>query len=182
MKGDRVKIFKSRGVYDPLAGSYTAEALAVQNGTIAAADTFAALASRYPGAEIEDTGDCFLLPGMVNTHVHLEFEPVLDTLPRYMAEDPQVNFLRAAANAAAMLRSGVTTLRDAGSSWRLLSLPGAEDFFPLPRMQLAGPPLTITGGHLQFFGCEADTGAELIKSVREHHKRGCGALKLIVSG
>jgi imidazolonepropionase-like amidohydrolase len=125
-----------------------------------------------------------LLPGLINTHVHLEFEAVPNTLAFFTGEDPYANFLRAAKHAETMLRSGVTTLRDAGSTWRLLSLNGAglRSAVKLPRMLFAGPPLTITGGHLHYLGGEADTGEELVRAARDHHKRGCGALKLIVSG
>jgi imidazolonepropionase-like amidohydrolase len=158
--------------------------LLIEDGTIFALGQFGELKSRFPEAPVEDLGEYYLFPGLVNTHVHLEFEAVPDTLGFFTAEDGYANFLRAAKHAEAMLRSGVTTLRDAGSSWRLLSLndPGLKGAALLPRMHLAGPPLTVTGGHLHFLGGEADTRDDLVRAVREHHKRGCGALKLIVSG
>jgi imidazolonepropionase-like amidohydrolase len=83
-----------------------------------------------------------------------------------------------------MLFSGVTTVRDAGSSWRLLALnrPEVRGFMRLPRLRLAGPPLTVTGGHLYYMGGEADSPEELVKAVRRYHKRGCRDLKLVLSG
>jgi imidazolonepropionase-like amidohydrolase len=181
------KLLKARGIYNSLQGEYGPDALIIEDEKITGAGRFNELREDHPEAEIEDFGSLYLLPGLVNTHVHLEFEaePCLngqDTLSSYYADVPEINFLRAANNAAIMLRSGVTTLRDAGSSRRLLSLKEADRFFPLPRMVLAGPPLTVTGGHLHFFGGEADTEAEVIKAVRERRKWGCESLKLIASG
>jgi imidazolonepropionase-like amidohydrolase len=181
------KLLKAKGIYNPLKGQYDPDALILEGEKITGVGPFDELREGHPEAEIEDRGSLYLLPGLINTHVHLEFEaePCLngpDTLSSYYADIPEINFLRAANNAAVMLRSGVTTLRDAGSSRRLLSLKKAEQFFPLPRLVLAGPPLTVTGGHLHFFGGEADTEAELIKAVRERRKWGCESIKLIASG
>jgi imidazolonepropionase-like amidohydrolase len=178
------RLLRGKGVYNTAKKTYAAEALVIEDGKIIALGQFAELKSRFQAIPVDDLGECYLFPGLVNTHVHLEFEAVPNTLAFFAAEDGYANFLRAAEHAGALLRSGVTTLRDAGSSWRLLSLndPGLKGTALLPRMQLAGPPLTVTGGHLHFFGGEADSRDELIRAVREHHKRGSGALKLIVSG
>jgi imidazolonepropionase-like amidohydrolase len=183
-KTNRARLLRAKGIYDTGKRGYAADTMIIEKGKIAAVGSYEDLRAGYPEAIGEDFSSFYLLPGLINTHVHLEFEAAPNTLDFYTHEDPSINFLRAAVHAEQMLRSGVTTLRDAGSSWRLLPLalgPAAE-LRPLPRMRFAGPPLTITGGHLHFMGGEADSKDELIKAVREHHKRGCGALKLIVSG
>ena len=178
------RLLHAGGVYNTARKGYHGNSLVIEGGRILAAGNFEDLRKQYPAADIDNLKDHYLLPGLINTHVHLEFEALPNTLDFYLAEDPYANFLRAARHAQIMLKSGVTTLRDAGSSWRLLSLndPGLKDTMQLPRMQLAGPPLTVTGGHCHFFGCEADSEDELVKSVRFHHKKGCSALKLMASG
>ena len=180
----RQRLILSKGVYNSANKNYEGDSIVIEGEKILAIGSFNDLKKQYPAAVIENLENCFLLPGLINTHVHLEWEALPNSLDFYLSEDPYANFLRAAKHAELMLRSGVTTLRDAGSSWRLLSLndPKLKDTMLLPRMQFAGPPLTITGGHCHFFGCEADTEDELVKAVRLHNKRGCGALKLMTSG
>jgi imidazolonepropionase-like amidohydrolase len=106
-------------------------------------------------------------------------------LKKYLEGDPSDRSRMAAKNAECLLMSGVTTVRDAGSSWQLLGLeretvPGIP---ALPRLQLAGPPITVTAGHLHFIpGSEADTADELVLAVRQRQQRGCTAIKIIASG
>ena len=49
-------------------------------------------------------------------------------------------------------------------------------------MQMAGPPLTVTGGHLHFLGEETDGVTDMVRQTRLRQKRGCDAVKLIVTG
>lgn len=178
------RLIYAKGVYDNEAQAYNANGLLIENEKIETIGEFEQLRIAHPQAEILDYRNEYLFPGLINTHVHLEFAPGEGTRLRYLGENEYTNFLRAACNANTLLRSGVTTARDAGSSWRLLQLqtPASGELVPLPRLQLAGPPITITGGHLHFLGEEADSYDELIKAVRQRHKQGCGAIKIIVSG
>jgi imidazolonepropionase-like amidohydrolase len=178
------RILHVRGVYNSRSRAYGGTALVIAGETIAAVGDGERLAAQWPGISGEDWRDCWLLPGLINTHAHLEFEAGPDTLAAYQADTPAVNLLRAARHAEIMLCSGVTTVRDAGSSWRLLALnrPEVRGFMRLPRLRLAGPPVTVTGGHLYYMGGEADSPGELVKAVRGRHKRGCRDLKLVLSG
>ena len=47
---------------------------------------------------------------------------------------------------------------------------------------MAGPPLTVTGGHLHFLGEETDGVTDMVRQTRLRQKRGCDAVKLIVTG
>ena len=46
-------------------------AVLVREGRIVAAGRWETIAG-YGAAEVEDTGDCVLLPGLINAHTHLE--------------------------------------------------------------------------------------------------------------
>ena len=60
-----------------------------------------------------------LLPGLINMHVHLSLASDNASFIPYMDAHSDVALaLRAAQNAAASLRAGVTTLRDCGSRGR----------------------------------------------------------------
>lgn len=178
-------LIHAKGIYDSDKHIVRLEdGLLVSGEKIKKIGIYSSLVKEYPNAQQLDLADCYLYPGLINTHVHLEFNALDDPRVDFLAEDRSVRFLRAAQNANIMLRSGTTTVRDAGSTWDLLHLldPGAGGILPLPRLQLAGPPLTITGGHLHWLGEETDSIDELIRGVRLRQKRGCGAVKLVVTG
>lgn len=178
-------LIHARGMYD--AGSETLRAvsgLRVRDGRIAEIAAFDALRARHPDLDALDWADSWLFPGLINTHVHLEFSATDTARQDFLEGTPGTRLLQAAHAGSSLLRSGVTTARDAGSSWGLLDLrhPQAARLVALPRLQLAGPPLTVTGGHLHFLGEETDTREDMVRQVRIRQKRGCDAVKLIVTG
>ena len=178
-------LIHTKGIYDSESHKIRPhDGLLVSGEKIQKIGAFADLAAENQHAKQLDLTDCYLYPGLINTHVHLEFDALDDPRVDFLAEDKSVRFLRAAKNANIMLRSGTTTIRDAGSTWELLHLqdPSAGDILPMPRLQLAGPPLTITGGHLHWLGEESDSMDDLVQGVRLRQKRGCGAIKLVVTG
>jgi len=178
-------LIHAKGIYDSEKHIVSQnDGLFISGEKIQKIGAFTSLVMEFPNARLLDLTDCYLYPGLINTHVHLEFDAKDDPRVDFLAEDRNVRFLRAAQNANIMLRSGTTTIRDAGSTWDLLHLqdPAAGEILPLPRLQLAGPPLTITGGHLHWLGEEADSIDELIQGVRLRQKCGCGTIKLIVTG
>ena len=183
--GADLRLVSGKAVYDSEKQLLRiGDALLLDGGIIREIGRFDLLKQKYPYAELIDLSDCYLFPGLINTHVHFEFTAAADLRKIFPDETERVRLVRAVENARIMLRSGVTTVRDAGSSWGLLDILHIqnEGYIQLPRLQLAGPPLTITGGHLHFLGGESDTVDELIKAVRTRKKRGCGAIKIVVNG
>jgi len=129
--------------------------------------------------------NCYLLPGLINTHVHLTFSGGKDPLEDYMKEDDATLLLRALANAQVLLQSGVTTIRDCGSRGYGLVALKQEEFqkrFALPRILVSGPPITPTGGHLHWLGGEADGDNQIRAAVRLRAKKGVDSLKIIATG
>ena len=61
--------------------------------------SFEELGPAYPGARVMDFSDCYILPGLVNTHVHLEFTPCRDTYGIYRREDRKTRLARAVEHA-----------------------------------------------------------------------------------
>ena len=67
-------LIHAHGIYD--AGCETLRAvngLRVRDGRIAEIAAYDALRERHPGLQTLDWADCWLFPGLINTHVHLEF-------------------------------------------------------------------------------------------------------------
>ncbi|MFL6057119.1 MAG: amidohydrolase family protein [Actinoallomurus sp.] len=137
------------------------------------------------GARVVDLGpDSFLMPGLIDAHVHLAFDAGPDAVTALIEADDATLLTRMRGAAARALRAGITTLRDLGDRNYLgltlaaeLTRPGAG-----PEIIAAGPPITTPGGHCYFMGGEAEGAEALRAAVRERHERGCGVVKIMASG
>lgn len=138
--------------------------------------------------QVQDLGSATILPGLIDSHVHLMFEPGHDhaTVCQTLAGDSdELALLRAARNAELCLRAGITTVRDCGGR-RLgtLALRAAAraGLARAPRILACGPAVTTTAGHLHYLGLEADTRQELLKAVRGLAKAGVDFVKVCATG
>jgi len=139
------------------------------------------------GASVDrrDYGAATILPGLVDAHTHL-VAPGDGTLGDDVAkENDDILLLQAAKNARTLLHSGVTTLRENGAKGRVaFSLREGirRRLAPGPRMVICGRPITITGGHMGYFGSEAD-GVDAVRAeVRKLLKEGADYVKIVASG
>jgi imidazolonepropionase-like amidohydrolase len=127
-----------------------------------------------------------LLPGLINMHAHLSLASDNAPFIPYMDAHSDVALgLRAAHNAAASLRAGVTTIRDCGSRGRtVLDLGGAraDGLLDIPRVVAAGCALTISGGHMRPFGGEVDGIDGCRQMVRRLVSAGADFIKMAGSG
>ena len=147
------------------------------------------------GAETLDLGNRTLLPGLIDCHTHLLFPAGLGELG-YLKRSPGTLVLDGVVNARKVLEAGFTTVRDAGASAGFgdvaLRDAIARGDIPGPRLLVAGPALSITGGHgdLNGFPPHVHVGDEHIvdspdqgrHAVREWHKRGVDHIKLHATG
>ena len=122
-----------------------------------------------------------LLPGLVDTHVHLAFDASLDPVGNLGARDDGAALAAMAEAGHASLRAGVTTVRDLGDRGYLsLRLRGRED---QPTVVAAGPPVTSPGGHCHFLnGVAEPTEFGVRAAVREHVEHGVDVIKIMASG
>ena len=128
-----------------------------------------------------DLGGAALLPGLVDTHVHLAFDASTDAAGHLAGLDDgeAVQAMTRAGQAA--LRGGITTVRDLGDRGYLsLGLRGQPG---LPTIVAAGPPITTPGGHCHFLGGATEPTVRGVRAaVREHAERGVHVIKIMASG
>jgi imidazolonepropionase-like amidohydrolase len=121
----------------------------------------------------------------VDAHTHL-VAPGDGTLGDDIAkEDDDLLLLQAAKNARTLLHSGVTTLRENGAKGKVafsLREGVRRKLAPGPRMVICGRPIAITGGHMGYFGSEADGETAVRAEVRKLLKEGADYIKIVASG
>ena len=149
----------------------------VDDGLIAGVESASFPAPR--GCPVTDAAA--LLPGLIDTHVHL----CGDSTPRALDQLAELSAdrLQAVITTAAQqhLQAGVTTVRDLGDHhWAVVERWRAVDHGPT--VVASGPPLTVPGGHCSVMG-GAVTGPDALRAaVRERVERGAGVVKIMASG
>src|ERR1700728_40501 len=129
------------GTGKPLAGkSY----VAVENSRILETGPIAALAARIPDdVSREEFPGCTIIPGLIDTHVHLTFSASPVPLKQLQTDSDFALLLRAASNARSALQAGITTIRDLGSRNGVmyeLRNAIASGIVPGPRLLCSGRP------------------------------------------
>lgn len=165
----------------------TETGILIENGLIRRVDRLDAFEEERRGGKVEiiDAGDNYVLPGLIDAHLHLSFSSSAQPLDQLYGDDEATVLLRMVRAAQMELRSGVTTVRDSGSKG--MSILQLRDFIRRgelegPDILAAGMPLTITGGHCNFCGLECDSREEAVKAVRLLCKQGVDYIKVMVSG
>jgi len=115
--------------------------------------------SDFDDAQLIDLSDQFVLPGLMDMHVHLtgELSPTSRTEALFMSTT--MNALRGAHFAAKTLRAGFTTVRDLGAKPEaIFALRDAikEGYVDGPRVFAAGSAIAATGGHGDIDGYKAE--------------------------
>jgi imidazolonepropionase-like amidohydrolase len=95
-----------------------------------------------------DVAGAALLPGFIDTHVHVMAPGGGGINPLEDATQPtSFHVLRAAANLRTTLEAGVTTIRDLGGADAGVRQAVAAGIVPGPRMLIAVSMISCTGGH-----------------------------------
>jgi len=131
----------------------------------------------YPGSTI--------MPGLIDSHVHLGFDGGPNPAARMRSETDEQQLVLMLHSARQLLGVGVTTARDLGARAYLDVVVRdaiAAGLARGPRMVVAARPITVTGGHCWFMGAEADSDDDLRRMVRTHHKRGADLIKVMSTG
>ncbi|WP_417496966.1 amidohydrolase family protein [Maricaulis sp.] len=149
------------------------------------------------GATIVDLSDRFVLPGLIDSHVHLQGE----LSPQGRLLEVTLNSadlaLDGARHARTTLMAGFTTVQDVGGD--LEASTGLRDAIRAgdivgPRMRVSGPAVTPTGGHGDVNGfstavmdaltsrAACDGPADCRRAVRELVRAGVDVIKITGTG
>ncbi len=136
-------------------------------------------------AEVIPLDGNFLLPGLIDCHVHLCMDAGPDPIGALSREPVPFTTLKAAELARKTLLSGVTTVRDMGGLAGVdlvLRDAIAAGRISGPRVQASGSLICMTGGHGWQIGRQADGEAEVMRAAREQILAGADLIKLMATG
>lgn len=141
----------------------------------------------------------FVVPGLIDCHVHLSTPPGEDGLKDTMNQDPNTALLRQPYLANQILKRGFTTIRDCGGAGLAIKEALNEGLYPGPRLFTAGKAISQTGGHgdmrshkdeeyaccggnVRGLGRIADGVEQCLHAAREELRQGADFIKIMVSG
>jgi imidazolonepropionase-like amidohydrolase len=163
-------------------------AAAVPNPVVGIEGERIAAVSTGPATGAVHFPGCTILPGFIDTHVHLVFsaldsnEAVVEQVGR---ESEEELLARALANARAALHAGVTTVRDCGGKGpvvqrvRDLVARGAAEGADVLS---CGMPITTTRGHCHWLGLVADGHDAACRAAGRMLEEGADFLKVMATG
>ena len=144
-----------------------------------------ALPAEYRSLPRTDYPAATIMPGLIDSHVHLAFDGGPNPAARMRAETDGQQLMLMLHSARQLLGVGVTTARDLGGRGYLAVAVRdaiAAGLARGPRLVVAAAPITVTGGHCWFMGGEADSEDDLRRLVRTHHKNGADLIKVMSTG
>jgi len=149
---------------------------------------------KYPDAELLDINGMTLMPGLIDTHVHLSLHGSPNYFNEMIMESPSLAALKAVKKVNRILKSGFTTIRTMGDKGQIdIAMKTAVENGDIlgSRIRTSGMCLTITGGHgdmfpphveIQGMGRIVDGPVEARKAAREQIKAGADNIKLMATG
>lgn len=193
-------LFRNVRVFSGTGTSLSAPTNVLVRGNVIAAIGNAAAA---PGATVIDGGGRTLMPGLIDTHVHMTFSVWSQREMQDPGIDAAMLEARAAEGSEAMLMRGFTAVRDLGGPVFKLKAGIDSGKYKGPRIWPSGAMVSQTSGHgdsrqpsersRRFFGQVskgelldgtfiADGRDEVLTAVRENLRFGASQIKMMAGG
>ncbi len=135
-----------------------------------------------------DFPGCTILPGLIDTHVHLVMSalPTNEEIIAQVTGENETQLLhRIEANAQAALRAGLTTIRDCGGTrnhvQQVRDRIRRGDLIG-PDILACGAPITTTRGHCHWLGLIADSYDEVEHAAQRMLAEDADFLKVMATG
>jgi imidazolonepropionase-like amidohydrolase len=144
---------------DPIKG-----AVMLVEGKIIRAVGLAAHVEIPKGAKITDASDKTIMPGLIDTHVHIMSNSA--SLEERLFTPKAVSYFQAAENLEQTLRAGFTTVRDAGGGDAGIRQALEMGLISGPRLVVSGS-IGQTGGLMEL---RFPSGAQIVKCEKRYAK------------
>ncbi|MBY0121689.1 amidohydrolase family protein [Bacillus sp. S/N-304-OC-R1] len=134
--------------------------------------------------EIDGTG-LTILPGLIDSHVHLGMDASPDPFLSMKDEGPADIAYLAVQQGYEFLKAGITAIRNLGTRYNAdIAYRNAVSSGKIigPKVFAAGSPIVMTGGHGHVMAIEADGCDEVRKAARSQLKAGADLLKVMATG
>ena len=141
-------LFTNVNVWDGRSENLLQDANVVVTGNLITAVSAEPLA--VANGRIIDGGGCTLMPGLIESHVHLNYQHMIGGYDTIEMRDWQEIGAMGAATAHALLMDGFTTIRDPGASLKGISDVIDRGEIVGPRLYQATAVIGQTGGHGDF--------------------------------
>lgn len=169
------------------ASAYLRPLVKIADGKIESIERGLLPPSTCTGERLDFPG-CTILPGLIDTHVHLVMSAANTTeeiIEQLISESDAALLARCLANARLALGAGITTVRDCGGKGRVVQQ--ARDLIRQGRAEGAdilacGMPITTTLGHCHWLGLVADSLDEVRRAARRMLEEGADFLKVMATG
>jgi imidazolonepropionase-like amidohydrolase len=138
-------------------------------------------------AKVIDLQGKYLLPGLIDTHIHMDLHGMGDTFQENLVED-KLRTLRTAREMEDTLKAGFTTIRNVGSvNYIDFAVKAGIDqgYIQGPRILTSGRAISMTCSGTEYFAGMyrlADGPQECRKAAREQLKQGADLLKVMATG
>jgi imidazolonepropionase-like amidohydrolase len=148
-------------------------------------------------AQVTDLGDCTLMPGLIDAHIHLFLHPGAEDLQTIEESVPQRTIIATLA-ARDDLMAGFTAERDmgtegAGSADTAVRNAIDAGLIPGPRLRVSGNAVDVLGGHedanrfnpdqhVLSNATYANSASELVTVIRQQFKEGADFIKIYETG
>jgi len=141
----------------------------------------------------------YVVPGLIDCHVHLATPPGEDGLMATVNQDFNTSLMRQPWLVRQILRRGFTTIRDCGGAGLALKEALNGGMYAVPRLFISGHGISQTGGHgdlrgskdaefaccggnIKGLGRIADGVDQCLHAAREELRQGADFIKIMVSG
>jgi len=195
--GQRIAIQAGNLIDGRSGDTLTARTIVIEDGRIA--DILDGIATPRDVEQVIDLRDYTVLPGFIDTHVHLSSEQSPDRYIDRFQLNPADYAYRSVVYAERTLLAGFTTVRDLGAADGIvISLRNAinQGWVDGPRIFAAGKSIATTGGHADptnganaHFAWEVgpsdgviDGADDAYQAVRARYQEGADVVKITATG